>query len=358
VRSVLDRQALSFLKKLVEAPSPSGCEQPAQELVRARLKGAVDELRTDVHGNVIAVRNPDAPFRVMLAGHCDEIGLMVTHIDEKGFVYFERMAWWDPFILAGQWVDIHNERGVVPGVIARKSIHLQEKEDYEKVPKFQEYWIDIGARDRKDAFKAVSIGDMITICRKFRGLRNGLFTGRGLDDRAGTWVVVETMRRIRKTKLRCAVYGVSTVQEEIGMRGAQTAAFGINPHVGIAAEVGFASDSPAADKRVTGETAVGKGPLLYRGPNVHPKLGRLMEDVARRQRIPFQMQLLVWPLSTGTDAFVMQVSRAGVATGHVGIATRYLHSSVEVASLEDLDNAVALLSATLSELGPELDLTL
>ena len=347
----MNHQARNFLKKLLESSSPSGFEQPAQKLVRARLKDAADEIHTDVHGNVIAVRNPDAPLRVMLAGHCDEIGLMVNHVDDNGFIYFTSIGGVDPAILPGQRVEIHNARGSVPGVIGKKAIHLMEKEERGKPMKIKESWIDIGARDRKDAFKAVALGDSITITRDVVELRNGMISARGLDNRVGAWSVVETMRRIRRAKLHCAVYGVSTVQEELGLLGAKTAAFGVDPHVGIAIDVGFASDSPGSDKKLIGETSLGKGPILHRGPNINPRLAKLMEGVAKRKRIPFQMQAETLMLGR-TDANMIQISRAGVAASLVSVPNRYMHTPVEVVSLKDLDNTVALLAATIAELKP------
>jgi len=350
----MERSALDFLKKLIETPSPSGFEQPAQKLVRDRLKDVADEVRTDVHGNVIAVKNPEAPLRVMLAGHCDEIGLMITHIgehgDDKGYLFFASIGGIDPAILAGQRVEIHDPRGRVEGVIGKKAIHLMEPEERGKPSKIREYWIDIGAKDLKDALKAVAVGDPITLSRRFFELRNGLVSGRGFDDRVGAWTVVETMRRIRNVKLNCGVYGVSSVQEEIGLRGAKTAAFGIEPHAGIAIDVGFASDYPGADKKQIGDTALGKGPILHRGANINPVLATLMEKSARAARIPFQMQAA--PGATGTDANAIQVNRAGVAAALMGIPNRYMHTPVEVCSLKDLDNGVDLLVATLRAMKP------
>jgi len=243
----------------------------------------------------------------------------------------------------------------VQGVIGKKAIHLMEKDDVGKALKIKECWIDIGARDRKDALKAVAIGDPITIRRKFTELRNGLVAARAFDDRVGTWTVVETMRRIRRMKLRCTVYGVSTVQEELGLRGARTSAFGIDPHVGIAVDLGFASDWPGAEKKVIGEIFCGKGAILHRGANINPVLARLMERTAKRKRIPFQMQ--AEPRATGTDANVMQINRAGAAAALVSVPNRYMHTPVEVVSLKDLDHTVALLAATIAELKPGMDFT-
>jgi len=352
----MNREAFAFLRKLVESPSPSGFEQPAQKLVRERLRDAVDELRTDVHGNVIAVRNPEAPFRVMLAGHCDEIGLMVNHIDEKGFIFFAAIGGVDLAVLPGQRVTIMSRNGPVPGVIGRKPIHLMKPEERTKPElKIEQFWVDIGAKDRKDARKAIDIGDPIVVERKLSELRNGFVTARGFDDRVGAWTVVETMRRLSRMKLRCAVYGVSTVQEEVGLRGARTSAFGIDPHVGIAIDVGFASDDPGSDKKRTGEAALGKGPILHRGPNINPRLAALMERSARRKRIPFQMQ--AEPRATGTDANAMQIARSGAATALVSIPNRYMHTPVEMVALKDLDATVNLLVAVIAELAPSVNLT-
>ena len=351
----MNADARDFLRKLVESPSPSGFEQPAQKLVRARLHGRVDEIRADLHGNVIAVKNPGAPFRIMLAGHCDEIGLMITHIDDKGYLFFAAIGGIDPVVLAGQRVEIHNRRGSVQGVIGRKPIHLMKPEEREK-PKLEmkHFWIDIGANSRKDADKAVAIGDPVLICRKFTPLRNGLAAARGFDDRVGAWTVVEVMRRLTRKKLPVGVYGVSTVQEELGLRGAKTAAFGIDPQVGIAVDVGFTSDYPDGEPKIVGDIRLGKGPILHRGPNINPRLAALMEKAAGKKRIPFQMQ--AEPRATGTDANAMQVSRAGTATALVSIPNRYMHTPVEVVALKDLDTAVNLIVATIEALRPATNL--
>jgi tetrahedral aminopeptidase len=352
----MNRDAENFLKKLVETPSPSGFEQKAQSHVRARLKGVVDSIETDVHGNVIGVLNPDAKMRVMLSGHCDEIGLMITHIDNDGYLFIAAIGGIDPVVLAGQRVEIHSEKGAIQGVIGRKAIHLLKPEERTRpTMNLQQFWVDIGAKDRKDALKVVAIGDPITICRKYCALRNGLVAARGFDDRVGAWVVVETLRKLKNAKLNVAVYGVSSVQEEIGLRGARTACYGIDPDIGIAIDVGHTSDIPGSDKKITGEVFMGKGPILHRGPNINPRLATFMEKTAKAKRIPVQMTAS--PRATGTDANAMQVSRAGVATALVSIPNRYMHTPVEVVSLKDLDQTVNLLAAIIRDLKPTIRLT-
>lgn len=350
----MERSSLNFFRELIETPSPSGFEQQAQALVRERLKGMVDDIRSDVNGNVIAVKNPKAPFRVMLAGHCDEIGLMIKHIDDQGFIYFASIGGIDPAILPGQRVEIHTEKGIVDGVIGKKAVHLMEQEERGKPMKTHEFWIDIGASDKKDAMKAVAVGDAVTMSRRFVQLRNDMIAARGMDDRTGAWTVVETMRRLKKLNLSVGVYGVTTVQEELGLRGAHTAAYTVEPNIGIAIDVGFASDHPTADKKRIGEVSLGQGPILHRGANINPKLAKFMETVAKRKKIPYQMQ--AEERATGTDANVMQISRAGAAAALVSIPNRYMHTPVEVVSLKDLDTTVDLLVATISAIKPEMNL--
>jgi len=342
----MDKKAFDFLKKLTDTPSPSGFEEPVQKLIREELENIADEVRTDVHGNVISVINPGAELRVMLAGHADEIGFMVQHVTDtppKGYVYFSAIGGIDSAIVAGQRVVIHSAKGPVNGVVGRKPIHLMEKDERGKPEKLHNLWIDIGAKDEKDALKSVAIGDPITFDVGLRELKNNLLAARGFDDRIGAFVVVETMRRLKGKKLDVAVYGVSTVQEEIGLRGARTSAFGIDPHVGIAVDVGFASDYPSADRKRIGDVKVGKGPILNRGANINPVVGQMLTDIAKAKRVPYQMTGA--PRATGTDANVMQISRAGAATALVSVPNRYMHTPVEIVSKTDVDNCSKLLAA-------------
>lgn len=351
----MDADALKFLKALMAAPSPSGFEQPAQKVVRTRMKKFADEVRTDVHGNVIGIKNPGAKVRVMLAGHCDEIGLMITHVDENGFCYFRPIGGVDPTVLTAQRVTIAGVRAPVRGVIGRKPIHLLEGDERKKAPKFDNLWIDIGAKNKKEALRIIEIGSPVTVAAEFLELRNGLVSSRAFDDKVGAFVVTEALRRVSRKRLPIGVCAVTTVQEEVGIRGARTSAFGIDPKAGIAVDVGFASDSPGIDKKKLGDIALGKGPILHRGANINPVLEGMIEKTARKNRIPFQMQ--AEPNATGTDANVMQITRSGVATVLVSIPNRYMHTPVETVSLKDLDNAVRLIALVLAEIKPSTDFT-
>jgi len=297
---------------------------------------------------VIAALNPKAPLRVMLAGHCDEIGLMITHLADDGYVSFAAIGGVDTAILSGQRVIIHNARGPVPGVVGRGPIHLIEKEDRDKPEKIHKMWIDIGAKNKDDALQAVEVGDPITIDVGVAEMRNGLVAARAFDDRIGAFVVVEALRQLKGRKLDVAVFAVSTVQEELGLRGARTSAYGIDPHVGIAVDVGFASDYPGAPKSQVGDVHLGAGPLLHRGPNINHVVGRGLMETAKARNIPYQIS--AEPRATGTDANAMQINRAGCAAALVSIPNRYMHTPVEIVSKDDVDNCSRLLAEYCADL--------
>jgi endoglucanase len=347
--------SLSFLKTLLATPSPSGFERPIQDVVRRWAAPLADEVRTDRHGNVVAVRNPEGHPRVMLAGHCDQIGLMVQYIDDNGYLYVQPIGGWDMQILLGQNLTVWTGQGPVAGVLSRKAPHLLTADERNKVPQFTDVWVDIGARDRKDAEALVTPGDPVTMQLGCQDLRNGLMTSPGLDDKVGVWTVMETLRLLHGRALKAAVFCVSTVQEEIGLRGATTSSYGIRPTVGIAVDVCHATDTPGNDKKQLGDTRLGQGPVLFRGPNInHHVLDRLRET-AKAHEIAVQVRGA--PRATGTDANAIQLSRDGVATGLIGIPNRYMHSPVEVVSLADLDAAAGLLAEFCAGVTPQLDWT-
>jgi putative aminopeptidase FrvX len=351
----MEAKAHDFLKRLLLSPSPSGYERPIQNVVREYVQGFADEVRTDVHGNVIVAKNPGGAVRLMFAGHCDQIGLIVTQIDDQGFIYSQAIGGWDPQQLIGQRMVIWTDQGAIPAVISRKPIHLLTDEERKQVVKLEDIWLDIGAKDKADAVSVVRIGDPVTLQLGYQELRNGLANAPGMDNRTGLWVVIEGLRRASSSALQCALYAVSTVQEEIGLRGAKTSAFGIDPHVGIAVDVTHATDCPKIDKRQQGEIGLGKGPVIFRGPNMNPVVTRRLMDVCVRRQIPYQISAT--GRATPNDANMLQICRAGVATGLVSIPNRYMHSAVETISLDDLDRAADLLAAFASELTPSDDFT-
>jgi endoglucanase len=338
----MDDKGTQLLRQILSTPSPSGFERPVQEHVRAYLKEFADEIRTDLHGNVIATKNPKAKLRLMLAGHCDQIGMLVQHVDSDGFIYAQPIGGWDPQVLIGQRMMIWGSCGKVPGIIARKPIHLLSDEERKQVPKLKDLWIDIGAKDRDDALSAVRIGDPVTLELTYQSLKNNTACSPAMDDKSGLWTVLEAFRRASSMPLDCALVVVSTVQEEIGLRGAATSSYSVEAQVGIAVDVTHATDCPTIDKKQEGEVKLGGGPVIYRGPNMNPVVVDRLLQVAGTQNIPYQ--LAASGRATPTDANTMQVSRGGVATALVSIPNRYMHSPVEMISLDDIDRTADLLA--------------
>ena len=334
-----------FLKALLEAPSPSGYEQPAQKLFRSYIRRYADKVSGDVMGNAFGFLRGkgEKGLTVMLAGHCDEIGFMVKFIDEQGFVYFAAIGGIDEQLLPGSRVQIHSQKGAILGVIGRKPIHLLEPKEREKGVKIYNLFIDFGARNSKEAERTVRIGDPVTFVGGVEKLGSDRIVSRGLDDKVGSFVAAEVVRIIRERKMRplCSIYAVSTVQEEVGLRGATTSAYQIQPDLGIAIEVGHASDYPEIDKKRVGEYKLGAGPIIARGANINPRVFELLVRTAQKKKLP--VQILGAPRATGTDANVIQLSRKGVATGLISIPLRYMHTPAEVLSLKDLESTCQLL---------------
>jgi endoglucanase len=342
------KDSYDFFKSIQETPSPSGFEQPVQRIVRNRMKPFADTIETDVHGNVIVGLNPKGSPRVMLAGHCDQIGLMVNYIDDKGFLFYLPIGGIDPSVMPGLRVVIHTKHGPVDGVIGRKPIHVLKPEERGAKIELRETWIDIGVKDKKEAEQVVSVGDPVTFRLEMIHLGGDLVTSPGFDNKCGTFVVMESLRLCSVKKPSCAVFAVSTVQEEIGLRGARTSCYGLDPQVGIAVDVTHATDYPDIDKRVNGDLKMGAGPVISTGANINPKLGELLLSTAKAKRIAFQREAA--PGATGTDANAIQLSRSGVAAALVSVPNRYMHTPVEVVSLSDLEATAKLLAETIARI--------
>ena len=329
-----------FLKELLNTASPSGSELPAAKVWRARVEDKVDQLITDPHGNSIAILNPDAEFKFMLAGHIDEIGLMISYIDDDGYIYVTQIGGMDPALLVGQRVKILTENGPVLGVIGRKAIHQMTPEERKKNVEMENIWVDIGAGDKEAVMKRVAVGDPMVIDVDCLDLDEDKIVTRGADDRAGAFIVAEVMRELADRDIKICVAGVATVQEELGLRGARTAAYSVNPQAGIAFDVNFASDHPETNKKVLGEVKIGAGPNLPKGPNMNFKPNNLITQTAKKNDIKYQ--LTSNSRATGTDANAMQINRGSVATTLISIPNRYMHTPVEIVSKSDIDAIIKL----------------
>jgi putative aminopeptidase FrvX len=350
-------ESLEFLKSIVNIPSPSGYEEHAADIYREYTKDFADQVTTDYHGNVTAVLNPKAKMKIMLAGHMDEIGFIVHYISDDGMLYFRGIGGHDSSIAVGQRVWVHGSKKVA-GVIGRKAIHLLEDEERKKKPEFKEMWIDIGAANRAQAEAVVSLGDVVTYQYEFQELLGDRVAARGFDNKVGSFVVAEALRLLKKNKgldPNVGVYAVATVQEEIGLRGARTSAFGIDPQTGLAVDVNHAVDYPGVSKTRHGQLDLGKGPSVMRGANTNPVVFKLIVEAAKADKIPYQVD--VEPAGTGTDANAMQISRAGMATGLLGVPLRYMHTPCELISLKDVENCAALMAAYCRKVKPNTDFT-
>lgn len=345
----MQKESLDFLLSLLATPSPSGFEQPVQRLVKKRMQRFADSIELDVHGNLIACANPDGDVRVMLSGHCDQIGMMVQHIDDNGFITFSGIGGLDPTVIPGCRVTVHAKDGPINGVIGYKPVHLVPAEERGKKVELTKLWIDLGAKDGAEVRAVVRVGDPVTFALGGALIGKNAITSPGLDDKVGLFVCMEALRLFSeqlkpKQKHPVALYSVSSVQEEIGLRGAKTAAFGIDPVAGIAVDVTHASDNPGAEQKQIGVVKLGLGPTIARGPNINPVLEELLIDTATKKRINYQP--LAAPGATGTDANVIQLSRSGVAAALIGLPNRYMHTQVEVCDLRDLEAAARLIAET------------
>lgn len=345
---------LQFFKDLLSAPSPSGFEAPAQQLVRKYLAPVADEIVSDVNGNLIAHKKGSGKLKVMLVGHADEIGFMINHVDESGYIYVKTLGGFDVNLLPGLRVDIHHEGKVVRGLLGRKAIHMQRGSEDNAKLKIEDVWIDIGAKDKEDALKRVSIGDTITYSSHIEMLSDDLIMTKATDNKAGVYVAAAVMSELAKKKLKANLYCVSSVGEETTMKGARTSAYRIEPDIAVAIDVTFTSDIPGADKRIYGDVALSKGPALALGAALHPVLSKSLRELAKKHDIPLQIEIT--PGGTGTDADAIHGLRTGTATALLSIPNRYMHSPNEVISLSDLDNAVKLLALFISSLDDKINL--
>jgi endoglucanase len=343
-------QTKEFLKKLSEASGVSGYEAPVRELVREEFLQYTQELRVDPMGSLIACKrgepNGAGPRRsIMLAGHMDEIGLLVTKL-EKGFLRFGTVGGFDLRVLLGQEVVVHGKKDL-PGVIGTRPPHVLSAEEQEHILPLDKLFIDVGLSPEELA-QWVRVGDIITIQRGFTELSNNLVSGKAFDDRAAVACIANCLQHLTTLRHTWDVYAVATVQEEVGLKGALTSAFGIAPDVGIAIDVGHGNmlGVPEVDT-----VNVGGGPALAIGPNIHPTMYSRLVDVAKANEISYQPDAI--PGRSGTDAWAMQVAREGMPTALISIPLRYMHTSVETISLKDVERIGRLLALFISGLNEE-----
>lgn len=330
----------AMLRQLSEASGVSGYEDEVRSLVSERLRTLADEVRVDAMGNVIALRRGYVAQgrgpSVMLAAHMDEIGLMITAVD-KGFIRFIPVGGFDDRVLLGQEVIVHGRRPL-PGIIGSRPPHLLAPNERNKVIPHEQLLIDVGLPPA-EVETLVRTGDLITIRRSSIELRNDLMAGKAFDDRAGVAVILVCLETLQGMRHAWDVYGVTTVQEEVGLKGAMTSTFALTPTIGIALDVTFGSQPGVSDAETM---ELGKGPAIAFGPNIHPAIFERLKFTAQAHEIPYQVEPI--PAETGTDAWAMQVTQAGIPTGLVSIPLRSMHTSVETVSIKDIERAGRLLA--------------
>ena len=334
----------SFLVDLLNARSPSGYEDEARVVIEKRVKSTAESFEVDALGNCHAMIGAKGSPTLMMAGHIDELGLIIKHVDDKGFLYFDVIGGHDRALISGRRVFVLTRKGTVKGVTGKRAIHLMTPEDRKKIPQLHQMWIDIGAKDKKQALSRIRIGDPAVYDHGFEHLYGSLAVSRAFDDKTGAYAVNEALLRLSKGgKSAAKIVAVSTAQEEIGVRGAATSAYLSNPDVALVVDVSHATDHPDADHRKYGAFTLGGGPILTRGANAHPAVFERLMDCAENEKI--EVQIEADPRPTGTDARAIQVARGGVPTGIIGIPLRYMHTPSEVIDLKDLENVVRLLVA-------------
>lgn len=351
-----------FLHRLLNAPGPSGFELGPARLWRAEAQQFA-EVRVDGSGNSYATVGPRTasrarPSRLMFAGHIDEIGLMVTHVDEDGFLYFDPIGGWDTQMFVGQRVVLLGREGEVPGVIGKAAIHLMKPEDREKVSKVSDLWIDIGASSRTQVLERIRIGDAGVLGSSVQELPNGRLVSRSLDNRTGAFVVLEALRLLAVELPEVEVTAVATTQEEISLSGggARPSAHGLEPVAAVVVDVTHATDFPGAEKKRHGEVKLGGGPVLTRGSAVSPVVFELLAAAAESESIPYVLSAA--PRATGTDADAIFTAHRGIPTGLVSVPNRYMHSPNEMVAWDDLEHAARLLAAFARRVTPDSDFTL
>jgi putative aminopeptidase FrvX len=337
----------AVLADLLAARGPSGYESaPAKVWLAAA--SAFAQASTDIVGTsiarVAAKGELASPRRLLILGHIDEIGLIVTHIDDEGYLWFRAVGGWDTQILVGQRVVLDTVRGPVRGVVGRKPIHLQREEDRKKVPEMRELHIDIGARDGEQARDLVRIGDVAVIDAEPVKLPNGRLAARALDNRLGSFVALEAARLVAEAGgAQWELVAAAVAQEEITFGGSRTSAFALEPDAAIVVDVTHATDAPGIDIKEAGKHELGSGAVISRGSTLNPALFELLCETAEAEKIPFTVEASA--RGTGTDADAVHISRGGIATGLVSIPLRYMHSPVELVQLNDVQACARLLAA-------------
>ncbi|MCK4979285.1 MAG: M20/M25/M40 family metallo-hydrolase [Candidatus Delongbacteria bacterium] len=334
----MNKSSKKFLYELLNTPSPSGMEKEIQLKWMDHTKKYADKVESDIMGNAIAILNPKAKFKVLLAGHCDEIGFIINSIDDNGFLMFTSVGGINHKIALGMQVEVFGHGGTIVGVIGVNAEHhggIKEKFA------FEDLYIDCGAKNKKEMSKIVQIGDFAVYKTGIVELRNGRISCKGLDDKTGSFIVAEVIRKLSQKKLNVGVYAVSTVSEEVGLHGAYSAGAGIEPDIAIACDVTFATDYPGVNTSKYGQYDLEGGPILAKGSPISIKINGFLEKAAKKLKMKLQYELT--PERTGTDADRIKYTGKGIPVALLSLPIRYMHSPVETCSIKEIDKEIDLL---------------
>ncbi len=354
---MFSEEAIAFLKRLLDAPGPSGFETLAGRAWRAEAETFADRLTVDVAGNCIAEINPGGSPTILVDGHIDEIGVIVHYIDDEGFLFISPIGGWDAQVLVGQRIRLLAPGGDVIGLVGRKPIHLAKESDRKRSVKFADLWVDIGAKNRAEAEVRVSVGDAGVIDSRAHDFPNNRIVSRSIDDRIGAFAALEALRRYAARPGSARVVAAATTQEEIAWTGggALVAANAVKPKMAIVIDVTFATDHPDIEKKEIGDHSLGSGPVLSRGALLSPVVFELLRAAARAKSIPFTVHAAGRDTATNADA--IYIAQEGVATALVSIPNRYMHSPNEMVSLDDVDHTAELVAEVCHMVDAKTDFT-
>jgi len=354
---MLSSAAIAFLKRLLDAPGPSGFETLAGRSWRSEAQTFADKVRVDVAGNCLAEINPTGSPTILIDGHIDEIGVIVQYVDDDGFLYISPIGGWDAQVLVGQRIRFISAGGDVIGVVGRKAVHLMKDGDKDVGVKFTDLWVDIGAKNRAEAEARISVGDPGVIDSRAHDFPGNRIVSRSIDDRIGAFAVLEALRRYAEKPGPARVVAAATTQEEIAWHGggALVASNAVRPKIALVVDVTHATDFPTMEKKEIGDHRLGSGPVLSRGALLSPVVFEILRTAARARSIPFTIHAVGRDTATNADA--IHIAQEGVATGLVSIPNRYMHSPNEMVSLDDVDNTAELIAEVCRTVDSKTDFT-
>ncbi len=350
-------KSIKFLENYINTSSPTGYEHRGQKLWMEYIRPFVDTIEVDHYGTCYGIINPEAKFKVVIEAHADEISWYVNYITEEGMIYVIRNGGSDQMIAPSKVVDIHGEKGTIKGVFGWPAIHTRGLDSKEPIPKIENIFIDCGASSKKEVEDlGIYVGCMITYPDTFFELNQQYFVGRALDNRMGGFMIAEVARLLKenKKKLPFGLYIINSVQEEVGLYGATMIAETIKPNIAIVTDVTHDTTTPMIEKKKEGEQQCGKGPVIFYAPSVHHTIRELIVETARAKEIPFQRAAASRSTGTDTDAFAH--SNGGVPSALISLPLRYMHTTVEMVSKEDVGNVIQLIYETLLKISPEMTL--